>query len=101
MGNKRTVRGRSSPGGAVAVNQKSNSATSVNSKGLFQRISEFAGEVKTELGKVTWTAKEELQAYTKIVVGATFCCGLAIYFIDLTIRSALDGIAFLMRWLGA
>lgn len=46
-------------------------------------------EYKEELQRVSWTSKEELKLFTKIVVGATFAFGLGIYLVDLTIKGVL------------
>lgn len=51
----------------------------------------YLKELKEELKKVTWTSKEELILFTKIVVGATFALGLGIYGVDLLIKGALNG----------
>jgi len=50
---------------------------------------DFIGNVKGEFAKITWTDKDELRLYTKLVVGATFLFGLGIYCVDLVIQSAL------------
>ena len=51
----------------------------------------YVRELKEELKKVTWTTKDELILFTKIVVGATFALGLGIYGIDLLIKGILNG----------
>lgn len=56
---------------------------------------EFVGDIKSEFTKISWTSKEELTAYTKIVVGATFIFGMLVYMSDLVIQRSLillDGI---------
>lgn len=58
---------------------------------------EFIGEVKEEIQKITWTSPEELKVYTQIVVGATFVCGMGIYFMDLIIQGILTGLALAVR----
>lgn len=58
---------------------------------------EFVGEVKEEIQKITWTSPEELKVYTQIVVGATFICGMGIYFMDLFIQGILTGLALAVR----
>lgn len=55
------------------------------------------GELKQEFKRISWTSKEELRAYTKIVVGATFVVGLGIYVLDLFVRGALDGLGTLVK----
>lgn len=54
-------------------------------------------ELKEELKKVTWTTKDELIFCTKIVVGSTFIFGLGIYFIDLGIKTVLNGVGLVVR----
>jgi len=57
-------------------------------------------EVQKELKKVQWTSKEDLKVATRVVLGSTLGFGLAIYLVDLCIRTALDGLAFILRWIG-
>jgi len=57
----------------------------------------FIGEVKQELKRIDWTAKEELRFYTKVVAGSTFVFGMAIYLMDLVIQGALHLIGLLAR----
>lgn len=59
----------------------------------------FIRELKEELKKVSWTTKEELFFFTKIVVGATFILGFGIYIVDLCIKGFLDIIAAAARWI--
>lgn len=60
---------------------------------------EFVGEIKAELKRISWTSPEELRAYTKIVVGATFFCGMGIYFMDLLIQAGLWILESALRWI--
>ncbi len=60
---------------------------------------EFVGDIKEEIKKISWTSPEELKVYTQIVVGATFCCGIGIYILDLFIQSVLNGLAATIRLL--
>ena len=53
--------------------------------------------LKTELKKVTWTTKDELVLFTKIVVGSTFALGLGIYAVDLVIKGVLNGFGALIH----
>ena len=57
----------------------------------------FLSQVKEEMGKVSWTSKEELRGSTKIVLIATFALGFGIYLVDLFLRSSLDGLANIVR----
>ncbi len=57
----------------------------------------YLAELKKELRQVTWTSKDELIMFTKIVVGATFAFGLGIYGIDLLIKGCLTGFKTLIH----
>jgi preprotein translocase subunit SecE len=59
----------------------------------------YLQEFKDELKKVTWTSKDELRFFTKIVVGATFVFGIGIYVVDLLIKISLDVIKTSAHWL--
>ncbi len=61
------------------------------------RKASYISELKEELKKVTWTTKDELILFTKIVVGSTFSLGLAIYGIDLLIKGVLNGFGALVH----
>jgi len=56
-----------------------------------RKAGEFVGEVKAELKRVSWTSKEELTVYTKIVVGATFALGLSLYIVDIVMQKLVIG----------
>lgn len=65
-----------------------------------KRAQTFVADVKSEIFKITWTSREELIAYTKIVVLATLLFGLTIYALDLMIQGTLSGLSLLMRLMG-
>jgi len=54
-------------------------------------------EYKDELKRVSWTTKEELKLFTKVVVGTTFAFGLGIYLVDLVIKGTLHLIGRLVH----
>ncbi len=60
----------------------------------------FFREMKEEMKRVSWTSKEDLMTFGKVVVGAIFALGLGIYLVDLFIRLVLDGIGNLVRLIG-
>lgn len=72
-------------------------STPVSSVAEGKKVVEFVGEVKQELRKIEWTSKDELKAYTKIVLVSTFLFGMLIYLADLLIQGVLGGINFLVR----
>jgi preprotein translocase subunit SecE len=57
----------------------------------------YINELKEELKKVTWTTKDELVLFTKIVVGSTFALGIGIYGVDLLIKGVLNGFGALIH----
>jgi len=59
----------------------------------------FVGDVKSELKKISWTTKDELMAYTKVVVIGTFVFGMLVYVVDLFVRGGLGGIGSFFRWI--
>lgn len=63
-------------------------------------FSDFIADVKSEIKKITWTSREELQTYTKIVVLATFFFGMAIYGLDLMIQGTLSVLTLLLNLMG-
>jgi len=81
------------------MDAKKRQKSSDSSQGLLKSFLNFLAEVKQEIQKITWTSKEELRVYTKIVVGATFLLGLGIYAIDLFIRSTFDALSVIIHWI--
>jgi len=66
----------------------------------FKRMQESVTEIRGEIDKITWTSREELLFYTKLVVGATFVFGMAIYTWDLFTQTALSALSFLLHLIG-
>ncbi len=67
--------------------------------GSFKSMFTFFGDVKQEIKRITWTGKDELRGYTKIVVGATFALGLGIWIVDVCLRSTMDALSVLIHWI--
>ena len=65
-----------------------------------ERVGNLIGDMKSELGKVTWTSRDEMQLYIKVVVAATLVFGLGIYFADLIIQGVLLGLGAIVRLIG-
>lgn len=78
--------------------KKPQSITSEQSFSL-NKVKDFAADIKSEINKITWTSREELLVYTKIVVGATFVFGMSIYLLDLVIQGTLGGLNLLLSFL--
>ena len=62
-----------------------------------KKTENFLRELQKELKKVSWTSKEDLKLFTKIVLLATLFFGFGIYLIDLILRSGLNVISFIFR----
>jgi len=78
---------------------KKGQRSSDDSRGFLKNAITFLGEVKQEIQRITWTSKEELRVYTKIVVGATFVLGIGIYAVDLLLRSTFDALSIIIHWI--
>ena len=65
-----------------------------------KKVQHFVADVKSEIQKITWTNRDELILYTKLVVGATFIFGMAIYGLDLAIQGVLGTLNFLLHLVG-
>jgi len=64
-----------------------------------KRARSFAwfGDVKSEFKKITWTSKDELKAYTKVVVLAMLFVGIGIYLLDLAAQGTLSTLSSLVK----
>lgn len=80
--------------------KKPQQATASEKSFSMKRFQDFVTDVKSEIQKITWTSKEELVVYTKIVVGATLVFGMAIYLLDLLIQGTLGSLHFLLQLVG-
>lgn len=70
----------------------------VNHQALKTKSQEgFIQSLKSELGKVSWTAKPELINSTKVVVGSTFLFALGIYVVDVLVRQCVETVHVLAR----
>ncbi|MDD3982981.1 MAG: preprotein translocase subunit SecE [Candidatus Omnitrophota bacterium] len=49
---------------------------------LFDKPARFLGEVKAELGKVSWSSKQELIGATGVVIGLTAIMATFIFIVD-------------------
>ncbi len=62
-----------------------------------KQLQDFVADIKGEIKKITWTSREELMVYTKIVVLMTFVFGMAIYGLDLLIQSLLSSLTIVLH----
>lgn len=74
--------------------QSSTTESAVNPR---KKVQDFVADVKSEIQKIQWTSRDELIAYTKIVVAATLMFGMSIYILDLFIQGTLSGLSSLLR----
>jgi preprotein translocase subunit SecE len=66
--------------------------------GWLGRARRFLGDVRAELGRVTWPTRREVWATTIVVILVSLLFGLYLYAVDL-ILSAVNAAIF--RWVGA
>lgn len=64
------------------------------------RVRDFIEDLKAEIYRITWTTREELIVYTKIVVASTFVFGLGIYCTDLIIQGLMNGLSLFFQLIG-
>ena len=57
---------------------------------MFGKISQFFGEVRVEMGKVTWPAREELKSSTAIVLALSIALAVFIYIIDTFLAGIME-----------
>ena len=62
-------------------------------------VSNFFGDVKQELKRISWTKPDELKSYTKVVLAMVFIFGLSIYFMDLAASTILSKVGLIFRFL--
>lgn len=84
----------------MTVSQKIEQLAAAKAKKAKKKGS-FLHEMKEEMKRVSWTSKEDLVSFGKVVIGAIFFLGLGIYLVDLFIRLVLNGIGNLVRLIGA
>ena len=65
-----------------------------------KKVEGFVADIKSEIHKVTWTSRDELSTYTRIVVFATLLFGISIYLLDLVIQGFLSGLSVLLHLIG-
>jgi preprotein translocase subunit SecE len=62
----------------------------VNQMVAFTKISGFLNEVKTELGKVSWSTRQELIGSTSVVIVFTSIIALFIFAVDSALAKCLS-----------
>jgi preprotein translocase subunit SecE len=54
-------------------------------------------DLKTEFFRIQWTEEGEVTTIAKVVVLATFICGMVLYLADLVVQRALTGVDSVLR----
>ena len=57
---------------------------------MFKKITGFLGEVKAELGKVSWSTREEVMGATTVVITVTAIMAVFIGVVDLLLSKVLS-----------
>ena len=86
------------PGRAAAVAEK-NSEPKPEKKekkpekkpGVFHRLRNYLGDVRSEMRRVVWPSKEELKSYSVAIVAMLIVFGVVIWLVDSGIVAALVG----------
>jgi preprotein translocase subunit SecE len=67
----------------VGIRREDSSKALEHAKGLWQQITQYIYEIRTETKRVTWPGKQEIYGTTVMVILTTFLFGIYFYFCDL------------------
>lgn len=59
--------------------------------GIFRRLLNYLGDVKSEMRRVVWPSKEELKSYSVAIIAMLIVFGIVIWLVDSGIVAALVG----------
>ena len=59
--------------------------------GVFRRLLNYLGDVKSEMRRVVWPSKEELKSYSVAIIAMLIVFGIVIWLVDSGIVAALVG----------
>ena len=59
--------------------------------GIFRRLFNYLGDVKSEMRRVVWPSKEELKSYSVAIIAMLIVFGIVIWLVDSGIVAALVG----------
>lgn len=59
--------------------------------GIFRRLLNYLGDVKSEMRRVVWPFKEELKSYSVAIIAMLIVFGIVIWLVDSGIVAALVG----------
>ena len=60
---------------------------------VWQRMTTFLGEVRTEMRKTTWPARKEVQGTTLVVIVTSFVFAVFLWLVDLVLQQVITRIA--------
>lgn len=86
------------PGRAAAVAEKKSEPKPEKKEkkpekkpGVFHRLRDYLGDVRSEMRRVVWPSKEELKSYSVAIVAMLIVFGVVIWLVDSGIVAALVG----------
>ena len=83
------------PGRAAAVAEKKSEPKPEKKPekkpGVFRRLCNYLGDVRSEMRRVVWPSKEELKSYSVAIVAMLIVFGVVIWLVDSGIVAALVG----------
>lgn len=86
------------PGRAAAVAEKKSEPKPEKKEkkpekkpGVFRRLRNYLGDVRSEMRRVVWPSKEELKSYSVAIVAMLVVFGVVIWLVDSGIVAALVG----------
>lgn len=59
--------------------------------GVFRRLANYLGDVRSEMKRVVWPSKEELKSYSSAIIVMLIIFGVVIWLVDSGIVAALVG----------
>jgi len=64
---------------------------------VWQRLTTFLGEVRTEMRKTTWPSRREVQGTTLVVIVTSFVFAVFLWLVDLVLQQVVTRFAGLPR----
>ena len=75
----------------LAAKQEAKAEKKDKKPGLFHRIGNYLGDVRSEMRRVVWPSKDELRTYSVAIVAMLIVFGVVIWLVDSGIVAALVG----------
>ncbi len=80
----------------MSMDTQKMSSTKVSSFSVRKAFRRFE-DLKAEFFRVQWTEENNVLSMAKVVVVATFVCGMVLYLADLIVQRALTGMDSILR----